>query len=113
MKKLMLTILMISPLVGFCDPINEALMAVSHVEGNTVYTMCILTPPTGNPVKEAACLLLYNKYNASLLSVNSGLPLIPSIDPSPYAWSPYDICRFEPAHFVFSIEYGFPVCPTI
>lgn len=40
MKKLMLTILIISPLVGFCDPTNEALMAVSHVEG-TQCTQCV------------------------------------------------------------------------
>lgn len=104
--------LLATPLLGFCDPFDEALMAVAHSDGITVYTTCIVTPPT-DPIKEAACLVLYNKFQASLQAVNAPFPIVPSLTPSPYAWSPYDICRYETSHFVFNITLGFPVCPAL
>ena len=94
------------------DPIDEALILAASSAGNKVYFGCIVTPPVTSAQK-AICAGLYTTYNTALRAVNATLPLVPSLDPDPYAWSPYDICRYETGHIVFGNQLSLPYCPTI
>jgi hypothetical protein len=93
-------------------PISEAPLLLSKGKGIIVYTTCILTPPT-TPEQITICTALYAVYVASLQVLNAPLPLIPSIIPSPYAWSSFDVCKYEPTHFVFNFPGMQPYCPAI
>ncbi|MCC2624315.1 MAG: hypothetical protein K0R14_188 [Burkholderiales bacterium] len=92
--------------------IDEALLNVARVKGVAVYTACIMTPPS-TPAQAAACAALYAIYVASLQAVNAPFPLVVSTTPSPYLWSPYDVCRYEPTHFVFNVLVTQPFCPVL
>lgn len=99
------------PMLGHCDPANEALIATAYSQGMVVYDSCILIPPVTKPQK-AICAAFYQTYNTALQAVNAPFPLVVSLDPSPYDWSSYDICRYETAHLIFT-PLTFPVCPTL
>ncbi|MCE3268066.1 MAG: hypothetical protein K0R49_318 [Burkholderiales bacterium] len=90
---------------------DEVLLNISRVKGSVVYTTCILTPPT-TPVQVAACVALYGAYVVSLQALNAPFPLVPTTTLSPYIWSPYDVCKYEPTHFVFNIAVTQPYCPA-
>ena len=78
-----------------------------------LYFRCFVTNLTGEPKVIATCTTLYTTYNATLTTINAPLPIVPSIDPSPYSWSPFDICRYETAHLVFNSVAAEPYyCPT-
>jgi hypothetical protein len=96
----------------FADPVDEALLDSSQAQGTHIYQACIVTPPVTAPQK-AICAGLYSTYISSLTTLNLPYPLIPTIDPDPYAWSPYDICRYETGHVVFGNQLTVPYCPTI
>ncbi len=92
--------------------IDEVLLNVARVKGTAVYTACILTPPS-TLAQAAACVALYAVYIASLQAVNAPFPLVISTTPSPYLWSPYDVCRYEPTHSVFNVGLTQPFCPVL
>lgn len=85
---------------------NEALLLSCQKQGCTIYTSCIMIPPI--TIHQASyCSVLYAKYLTCLQALNAPLPMLQSHHPSPYAWSPYDICRFETATVVISL------CPSL
>ena len=96
----------------YADPVDEGLLTTAKATGAKVYFACIVTPPV-NTAKKAICRGLYNSYMAALTAVNAPLPLVVSVDPDPYAWSPYDICRYETGHVVFGEQLSVPYCPTL
>lgn len=98
---------------AIASPADEALVASAYVQGANIYNTCIATPPV-DPDLVAYCTSIYTAYVMTLNSVNAPLPILPAVDPSPYAWSPYDICRYEVAHMVFNSVVQSPYyCPTI
>lgn len=92
--------------------IAEANLVAAHAAGMSVYNSCILIPPVTKP-QIAICEGLQRSYYATLVSANAPLPLIINPYPSPYSWSPYDICRYEPSVLIFPAEGGTPICPSI
>ena len=62
-------------------------------------------PGGNNSVKQQM-----NQINTQLTMLNAPLELKISKDISPYASSPYDICKYEPAHLIFSKEQEVPYC---
>ena len=109
--KLLLVTLLTSIVYCYADPASEALIAVAKAKGQVVYSACIVTPPI-EPDQIAFCTTAYAIYLSSLQAVNAPLPIAPALTPSPYAWSPYDLCRFETSHFVFNAP-GQPYCPAV
>lgn len=98
---------------SIATPADEALVASAYAQGVNIYNTCIATPPV-DPDLVTYCTSIYTVYVVTLSSVNAPLPILPAIDPSPYVWSPYDICRYEVAHMVFnSITQSPYYCPTI
>lgn len=91
--------------------VDEAQLLAARSAGNAVFHGCIETPPA-TPAQAGVCAGLYGSYVATLTALNAPYPLVSTTSPSPYSWSPYDICRFEPSHFVFPPE-GFPICPAL
>ena len=87
---------------SFGSVADEALIQSAKAKGSTVYYSCIVTPPTSDE-QYAWCLGVYYTYVASLQVVNAPYPLSPSITPSKYSWSPFDICRYETSHLVFTL----------
>lgn len=109
MKKLIFFYSLLVTYVYAAEPvISEAQLLAARSAGNTVYRKCILIPPVTKP-QIAICKGLDSAYNSALSALNAPFPLVVSTSPSMYSWSPYDICRYEPSHFVFPPE-GFPVC---
>ena len=96
----------------YAGPMDEALLAIAKLNGNTVYATCIATPPV-SAAQQATCASLYKTYIASLTAVNSPLPLVISLDPDPYISSHYDICKYETGHMLFDAPLVQPYCPTI
>lgn len=94
-------------------PADEALVASAYAQGVIIYNSCIAIPPA-DPNVVAYCTTLYVAYISTLNLVNAPLPTPISSDPSPYSWSPFDICRYEVAHMVFSSVTQTPYyCPTL
>jgi len=91
---------------------GEALLISAKTQGTTVYFSCIVTPPV-TPAQQATCLALYTTYAATLTALTLPLPMVMSLDPDPYLWSPYDICRYEAGHIVFGDAVIIPYCPTL
>jgi hypothetical protein len=92
------------------DPVDEALVLAAQVAGRQVYFSCIaITPVTAE--QQAICAGLYTIYNNALRAVNAPLPLVPSLDPSPYVLSQYDVCRYETGHMIFG-HLALPFCTT-
>lgn len=99
--------------LAVADPIvDEALLGATKSAGSKVYWACIVTPPV-TEVQKGICAGLYGTYMASLTALNAPLPIVLSIDPDPYVWSPYDICRYETGHIVFGDQGIQPYCPSI
>jgi hypothetical protein len=96
----------------FADPSNEVLLTSSHEQGTHIYQTCIVTPPV-TASQKALCAGLYSTYMSSLTKLNSAYPLTPTINPDPYSWSQYDICRYETSHAVFGDQLTVPYCPTV
>lgn len=90
----------------------EANLVAAHAAGMHVYTSCILIPPVTKP-QIIACDALNRTYEATLTAASAPLPLSPNMFPSPFSWSPYDICRYEPSILVFPVEGGTPICPSV
>lgn len=90
---------------------NEALLALAKTQGTNVYHECILTPPV-TPQQKAFCSALYAVYKIYITALNTPYPLVIAVEPDPYSWSPYDICRYEVGHMVFGDEGIEPYCPT-
>ncbi len=115
MKRLSLFLLMTFALASnaMALVVDEALIALANKQGVNIHNMCIAKPPV-KPDAIAACATLYTRYTATLNAVNAPLAIVPSIDPSPYSWSPFDICRYEVAHMVFNSIATEPYyCPTV
>jgi len=111
-KKALLLLGSVAMINAFAGGIDEAMLASAATQGSAVYYNCIVTPPI-SAEQQAICAALYAKYVATLAVLNAPYPLIPSLDPDPYAWSPYDICRFEAGHIVFGMQLAVPYCPSI
>lgn len=112
MNRILFSVLLSSYI--FADPVDEALLTTAKVTGTTIFASCILTPPvdpTGS--QQAMCVGLYATYVAKEQALNTPLPLMIAKDPSPYAWSPFDICRFETGHLIFGKKTEVPYCPTV
>ena len=90
--------------------INEMLLEIVKSQGSRVFFTCVVTPPETPP---SICSKLYARYLANLSALNAPNPLVLSIDPDPYSWSPFDICRYETEHIVFGDELIVPYCPTL
>lgn len=99
------------PTIVFADPASEALIMAARAKGTAVYGGCILKPPT-TPPEVAYCSGIYSIYVAALQAINAPLPLAPTMTPSQYSWSPYDLCKYETSHFVFNTP-GQPYCPAL
>lgn len=98
---------------SIASPIDEAELISAYNQGVTIYHTCIVPPPS-DPTTAAYCSTIYTIYVATLATLNAPFPIIVSIDPSPYAWSPYDICKYEVAHMVFNSVTQAPYyCPTV
>lgn len=98
---------------SIASPIDEALVASAYTQGANIYNTCIVTPPV-DPNVIAYCTSVYITYTITLTTVNAPYPMLPSLDSSPYSWSPYDICKYEVAHMVFNSPLQYPYyCPTI
>ena len=104
--------LAISSIECYANTPDEVLLQAAKSSGITVYHACIETPPV-TAEQVAVCTNLYGNYVTALTTVNMPEKLIPSIDPDPYAWSPYDICRYETGHIVFGDQLSLPYCPTV
>lgn len=89
--------------------INEVLFMQTKQTGVSIYNSCIANPPA-TPDQQAACGSLYTLYVSQLTILNNPLELKVSKDISPYASSPYDICKYEPAHLIFSKAREVPYC---
>jgi len=89
------------------DVADEALLINVQSQGHTVFYSCIQTPPT-TAAQATYCAGIYSSYVVSLQALNAPLPMVHSIDPSPFSWSPYDICRFDTANLAL-----FDLCPSI
>lgn len=109
MNKILFTILLSNCI--FADP-NEGLLASTHAVGSMVYASCILTPPVTD-VQTSYCVGIYAAYISQSQTLTAPLPMLVSKEPSPYAWSPYDICRFEVGNLIFGKQTEAPYCPTI
>lgn len=97
----------------FASPFDEAVLASAYSQGVNIYNTCIATPPI-EPDAIAYCTTTYIVYVVTLDILNAPYPSIPSTDPSPYSWSPYDICKYEVAHMVFNSVTQSPYyCPTV
>jgi hypothetical protein len=112
MKLVIKFILLFGLATAFANPINEALLLTAKTKGISVYATCVVSPPV-DPTQQAVCVTLYTAYIVSLQALNAPLPLVLSLNPSPYAWSPYDVCRYEPTPLVFNIPVTQPYCPSI
>lgn len=118
MKKLITTISVLLSIhqvqaIDIADAaIAEANLAASHAAGMHVYTSCILTPPLTH-AQVVMCEGLQRVYEASLVQAAAPMPLSMNTYPSPYSWSPFDICRYEPSVLIFPAEGGSPICPSI
>jgi hypothetical protein len=106
MKKILLLIISSTYIIVQA---NEALFTLTKQTGVNIYNSCIINPPS-NPQQEATCSSMYEVYNSQLTMLNAPLELKISKDISPYASSPYDICKYEPAHLIFSKEQEVPYC---
>ena len=105
MKKIyILSSLWMAPV--FANPVDEALLVKCQLLGHSVYYSCIATPPLTSE-QQSYCLSIYSQYNAELVLLNVPYPLLPTHEPSPFSWSPYDVCRYETAFMVL-----FDLCPS-
>lgn len=115
MKKLInfFSIFLLTINIALASPIDEAMVISAHTQGINIYNTCIATPPV-DPHVIAYCTTIYTVYVTTLVSINAPFPIIPATDPSPYSWSPFDICRYEVAHMVFNLVLESPYyCPTL
>ena len=98
---------------AMATPADEAMVDSAYAQGANIYNSCIAVPPA-DPNVLAYCTTLYVTYLSTLSLVNAPFPILPSSDPSPYSWSPFDICRYEVAHMVFNSVTQIPYyCPTV
>ena len=101
------------PAYVIASPADIAVLASAYAQGVNIYHACIVPPPI-EPDAIAYCTTTYAVYVATLTALNAPLPITVSLDPSPYSWSPYDICRYEVAHMVFNSITQYPYyCPTV
>ncbi|MDQ5921821.1 MAG: hypothetical protein QG673_1880 [Pseudomonadota bacterium] len=96
----------------YATGIDETLLLAAKTQGSNVYYACIVTPPV-TPQQQAYCSGLYVTYMVNITALNAPYPLVVSLDPDPYAWSPYDICKYEVGHMIFGDEFITPYCPSI
>ena len=92
--------------------IDEIIMAKTRTQGRLVYTTCIVTPPL-TPPQQAYCGSIYASYVSSQQALNAPLPLMLAMDQSPYSWSQYDVCRYEPSQMAFDNPVVQPFCPSV
>ena len=111
-KKLLFALIAIATTNVFAGPIDEAMYVAARTQGTVVYTTCIVTPPV-TAAQQATCASLYKTYIVTLTALNIPYPLTMSLDPDPYLWSPYDICKYETGHIVFGDQLLIPYCPSI
>ena len=109
MKKFIFTLL---PIIAIANPVDEGLLENAKLSGSIVYTSCILNPPTTD-AQSAYCVGAYNTYLVNSQALNAPLPIKLSKEPSPYAWSQFDICKYEVGNVVFGKQNEVPYCPTI
>ncbi|MBY0379357.1 MAG: hypothetical protein K2P99_03035 [Burkholderiales bacterium] len=111
MKKLK-SIIGLLPIAVVASPVDEALLDSAKVTGSIVYASCIATPPV-TASQNAYCVGVYATYVAKLQALNAPLPMMLSKERSPYALSPYDICKYEIGNLIFGKQTEIPYCPTI
>jgi len=82
---------------GFCLSLapDYVSLAVAGQKAKILLVTCLV--PNLEPSLQAYCSKEYGLYVASLTALAVPLPLQINLDGyvSPFAWSPYDICRFE------------------
>ena len=107
--KLVLIILLfkISTVLAITSIDEEALLISCQTLGHSIYHSCIATPPATSS-QVSYCTSTYSSYSKCLQGLNAPLPMLIATSPSPYSWSPYDICRYEPAFVAM-----FDLCPSV
>lgn len=99
--------------IAIASPADEAVLASAYSQGVNIYNTCIAVPPI-DPDQVAYCTSIYTAYVVTLSILNAPFPIVPSLDPSPYSWSPFDICKYEVAHMEFNSVVQSPYyCPTV
>ncbi len=94
-------------------PIDEALLDSAYGQGVNIYNTCIAIPPV-SPQAVSYCTTIYSVYVATLTELNAPYALVSVTNVSPYAWSPFDICRYEVTQMVFNLIAEAPYyCPSI
>ena len=84
----------------------EALLLTCQSTGHTLYAQCVVKVPI-TPEDIAVCTSLKASYNLCLAQLTAPSPLIPAIDPDPYAMNPFTPCTYEAAHLIL-----YDICPT-
>lgn len=88
------------------NQMDEALLLSCQTDGHTLYSNCVIKPPT-SPDEVAACSALKIKYLGCLTKLTIPYPLTPSQDLDPYSYSPFTPCKFEIGHLIL-----FDICPN-
>lgn len=109
-NKIILSSLFLIALTAYAE-IGDVELKSAQKAGNVVYVSCILVPPLTKP-QIAYCNKLYSKYVSQLGAVAAPAILGLSQEKSPYSISPYDVCRYDAAHFVFNNPAVVPFCPV-
>ena len=86
---------------------NELLLTACQTTGGSLYAMCVAVTSL-TPEQVVSCTGMKIKYTACLQQLNQPYPLIPAIDPDPYAWTPFSPCIFETGHLILP-----GLCPTL
>ncbi len=84
------------------DPLETTLIKAKN-EAVSVKVTCIDTPPVTSQ-QVAWCHSHYSIYTNYLTQLQAPNPLTVNLGndgyTSPYSWSPYDICRYEPGRLI-------------
>jgi hypothetical protein len=91
----------------YADVINETLLLTCQASGATLYNQCVIKEPV-TPQQITACTALKISYILCLGQLNLPYPLVRSLDPDPYAYSPFTPCEYETGHLVLP-----EICPSI
>ena len=119
MRKLILLLLPFimvgkSMAIGADTVAHEVLLANAKSVGTDMYLNCIVIIPATDD-QRAACDTRRESYKVALHALNApNLSLVLTSDPSKYANSPWDVCRYEVSHTVFDTDTSrfVPYCPA-
>ena len=102
MKKLVILLIPMTINAFALSPL-DATLANAKSEAISIKNTCILTPPVTSP-QIIWCNSHYSTYVNYLKVLQAPMPLTINLGTdgyvSPYAWSPYDICMYEPGRLI-------------